>query len=104
MNTIEFLRQFRLGGYAIFDFAVSFLGIYLLAPLLSKLFRKIRVDVPKKNWLFLTVPISVLTHIAAGNITPLTANTINLHDHYIVKILITILLFFGIKGIKIIDK
>ena len=40
------------GEYAIFDFTVAFLGIFLVAPLLSKLFRKIGIEIPKYNWLF----------------------------------------------------
>lgn len=50
MILIEFLRQFRFGGYAIFDFVIAFLGIYLLSPLLSKIFLKFRIDIPKQNW------------------------------------------------------
>ena len=104
MTTIEFLRQFRILDYAIFDFAASFLGIYLLSPLLSKLFIKLRLDIPKKNWLFLTLPIGTLAHILVGNITPMTSDILNIHDHYILKIIMLILLFFGIRGIKIIKK
>ena len=104
MSTIEFLRQFRIFDYAIFDLAVSFLGIYLLAPLLSKLLLKIRLDIPKINWVFLTLPIGILTHILVGNITPMTKDLLNIHDHYILKIIMLILLFFGIKGIKIMKK
>jgi len=101
MTTIEFLRQFRLGGYAIFDFAVSFLGIYLLSPLLSKIFLKFRVKIPKINWLFLTLPIAILAHLLIGKITPLTENFTDIHGHYILKIIVLGLLILGIKGIKI---
>jgi len=104
MTTIEFLRQFRIGGYAIFDFAVSFLGIYLLSPLLSKGFLKLRVKVPKWNWLFLTLPISILIHVLVWNITPMTKNFLDLNGHYILKTVILVSLFFGIKGMKIIKK
>ena len=100
MVPIEFLRQFRLGGYAIFDFAAAFLGIYLLAPLLSKLFKKLGLDIPKLSWMFLTLPIGIATHILVGNITPLTRDFLNLHDHYILKIFILVLLVLGPKGIK----
>jgi hypothetical protein len=100
MVPIEFLRQFRLGGYAIFDFAAAFLGIYLLAPLLSKLFKKLGLDIPKLSWMFLTLPIGIATHILVGNITPLTRDFLNLHDHYILKIFILVLLVLGLKGIK----
>lgn len=104
MISIEFLRQFRIGEYAIFDFTLAFLGIYLLSPLLSKIFLKIRIDIPKLNWIFLTLPISVLTHLLVGKITPMTRNFLDIHGHYILKVIILELLIIGIKGIKIIKK
>lgn len=104
MTTLEFLRQFKIFDYAIFDLAASFVGIYLLSPLLTKLFKKIRLDIPKINWVFLTLPIGILTHILVGNITPMTRDLLNVHDHYILKILMLVLLFFGIKGTKIVKK
>ena len=104
MTTIEFLRQFRIGEYAIFDFIVSFLGIYLLSPILSKIFLKIKIIIPKRNWIFLTLPIGFLFHLVFGSITPMTRDILNIHDHYILKIVMLILLFFGIKELKIIKK
>lgn len=104
MIPIEFLRQFRFGGYAIFDVAVSFLGIYLLSPLLSKVFLKLKVNIPKENWLFLTLPIGILAHLLFGKITPMTRNFIDPHGYYILKLLILALLIFGLRGIKIIKK
>lgn len=104
MIPIAFLRQFRLGDYAIFDFAVSFLGFYLLAPLLSKIFLKLRIDIPRQNWLYLTLPIGVATHLIFGKITPLTRDFIDIQGHYIVKIVIIALLLIGLNDIKIIKK
>lgn len=104
MVPIEFLRQFRFSGYAIFDFIAAFLGIYLLAPLLSKIFLKIRIDIPKRNWLFLTLPIGIAAHLLVGNITPMTKDFLDIQSHYILKILILGLLIFGIRGIKITKK
>ncbi len=104
MIPIAFLRQFRLGDYAIFDFAVSFLGIYLLSPLLSKLFLKIRIDIPRQNWLYLTLPIGIVFHLIFGRITPLTRDFIDIQGHYIVKIVILGLLFIGLNDIKIVNK
>jgi len=104
MNIIEFLRQFRFSDYAIFDFAITYIGIYLLAPLLSKIFLKIRVDIRKKNWLLLALPLSVLIHLLVGKITPMTRDVIDMHDHYILKILILILLIYGIRGVRIIKR
>lgn len=104
MIPIAFLRQFRLGDYAIFDFAVAFLGMYILAPLLSKLFLKMRIDIPKQNWLYLTLPIGIVAHLITGRITPLTRDFINIQGHYIVKIVLIGLLFVGLNDIKIIKK
>jgi len=104
MIPIEFLRQFRFSGYAIFDFVAAFLGIYLLSPLLSKIFLKFRIDIPKQNWLFLTLPISIFIHLLVGRITPMTRDFIDIHNHYILKVLILSLLILGIKGIKIVKK
>jgi hypothetical protein len=104
MIPIEFLRQFRLGEYAIFDFAIAFLGIYLLSPILSKIFLKFHIDIPKKSWLYLTLPIGIITHLLFGKMTPLTRNFLDIHDHYVLKIIIIGLLFLGLGGIKTIKR
>lgn len=101
MIPIEFLRQFRFGGYAIFDILVAFIGIYLLAPLLSKFFFKFRLVIPKRNWVFLTLPIGILFHLLFSKITPMTKDFLDLNGHYYLKILILILIIIGIKGISI---
>jgi len=100
MLSIYYLRHFRLGGYAIFDFTVSFLGIYLLSPLLSKIFLKFGIKIPKKNWLYLTLPIAIVSHLLVGTITPMTRNFLDLHGHYVLKIVILGLLFLGLRNIK----
>ncbi|MCK5285635.1 MAG: RluA family pseudouridine synthase [Candidatus Pacebacteria bacterium] len=104
MILIEFLRQFRFYEYAIFDFIIAFLGIYLLSSSLSKIFLKIRINIPKQNWLFLTLPISIFIHLIIGEITPMTRDFININDYYILKILILGLFIIGVKGIRIINK
>lgn len=104
MPILQFLRQFRFGEYAYFDLIVSFLGIYFLSPLLSWLFLKLKVRIPKLSWLFLTLPLSILIHFLVHNITPMTRDFLDIHGHYILKIIILILLILGIKDIKIIKK
>lgn len=101
MITIEYLRQFRIGEYAVFDLVISFLGIYLLSPLLSKIFLKFGIEIPKRNWLFLTLPIGILVHLLTGTTTIMTKDFMDPHSHYVLKILILCLLVLGIKGIKI---
>ena len=101
MFTITFLRQFRIGEYAIFDFTVAFLGLALLSPLLSWLFSKIfRLEIPKKNWVFLTLPIGIATHLIIGPITPMTRNFFDPHGHYALKVVILGLVVLGLRNIK----
>lgn len=104
MLTIDYLRSFRIGPYAIFDFAASFLGIYLLSPILSKLFLKVGLKISTKSWMLLTIPLSILIHLLVGNITPMTADFINLHEAYLLKIIVIALTYLAIKDIKRIKK
>lgn len=104
MITIEFLRQFRIGGYAFFDLSVSFAGVYLLAPILSNLFHRVKIDISRKSWLFLTLPIGIGVHLLIGQRTLMTRNFMDLYGHYGLKILIIGLLLLGIKDIKVTKK
>ena len=104
MITLEFLRQFRIAGYAIFDLVVSFLGIYLLSPLLSRLFLYLRVKVPKSSWLLFTLPMGIGAHLLIGTITPMTKNFLDMNSNYVLKIVIALLFILGLRGIKITKK
>jgi hypothetical protein len=101
--SIEYLRSFRIFEYAIFDLLASFLGIFLLSPLLTKLFLKINISIPLSSWLYLTLPLSILIHIAVGNYTKMTQNFLDLNSNYFLKIFIFTLIYFGLKGIKLIN-
>lgn len=100
MTIIESLRQYRIGEFAIFDFTAAFLGMILIAPLLSKLCRKIGFDVPKRNWVILTLPLATLAHLIVGNITPMTKQLLDPDGHYFLKVLMIGLCIFGAMGIK----
>lgn len=99
--TIEYLRSFRLGEYAIFDLTISFLGMYLLAPWLSKLFYKIGVVIPKENWLFLTLPIGILIHLLIGKSTLMTRNFLEPQGSYGLKLFILVLVILGLRGTRL---
>jgi hypothetical protein len=71
MLTIEWLRQFRIGPFAIFDTIGAFLGIWLLAPLLSWITKKFKIKTERVQWLLLTLPLSVISHFIIGQQTPL---------------------------------
>lgn len=104
MGAISFLRQFRIGGFAIFDFATAFLGILILSPLLSWIFRKFGLEIPKKNWLFLTLPIGIVVHLLIGRQTILTSEFIDIKNHYLLKATIVGLFVLGMRGIRKIKK
>ena len=104
MPTIEFFRSFKLGEYAIFDLAISFLGIWLLSPLLSKIFRLFRLDIPTSSWIFLTLPLSITIHALIAKYTPMTKYFLDPSGHYALKLFIFSLLVIGIHKIKIIKK
>lgn len=103
MEIISYLRQFRVTDYAVFDFAASFLVIFLLSPLLSKIIRKMGLAIPKLDWLYLTLPIGIVTHLIIGKITPLTKDFIDLHDHYILRIVVIGLSFLGLRNIILVS-
>ena len=104
MQILEYLREFTIFDYAIFDLIVSFWWVYLLSPTLTKLFLKIWIEIKRKNWMFLVLPLGILFHIIFWNITPMTRDFLDLNDFYSLKILIIVLLALGLKDIKFINK
>ena len=100
MTTLEFLRSFHFFGYAIFDLSLSFIGMYFISGLLSKLFIKIKIIIPKINWIYLTLPIGILVHIIVGTYTPMVKDFLNLNGHYILKIVILVFFILGLRGIR----
>ena len=99
MDPITYLRQFRLGSFAIFDFGISFLGMLLLSPGLSWLCKKAGVFVPKRNWVILTLPLSVIAHVLIGRITPFTKEFLDPSGYYVVKLIILGCGVLGATGI-----
>lgn len=102
MNVIDTLRQFRIAGYAVFDFLVAFLAIYLVAPYLQKLFLKVHVDIPRVSWMYLTIPIALGAHLAIGRMTPLTEQFLDLQGHYVIKLLVLVFVVLAIRNMRIV--
>ncbi len=100
MELIPFLRQFRIGPFAIFDFVASYIGVYLLSPSLIKLFNKLGIKTTKAVWLWLTLPISVLVHVLVSNYTPLTKMVLTTQGDLIPKLIVLVMLFMGLKDVK----
>lgn len=100
MGIIEWLRQYRIGEFAIFDLALAFGGMFLAAPVLSRWCEKAGFRVPRRNWIILTLPLSVLVHGIVGSPTAMTTQFLDPHGHYVLKILIVGLTVVGFVGIQ----
>jgi len=97
MTSLEFLRSFRVYKIAVFDLILSYFGIYLLSPLLIKLFKKLNIKTSKTQLLWLTLPLSIVIHLLVGQETPLTKMVLDQHDYYLVKIIILAMIFMAFK-------
>jgi len=90
--TIEYLRSFRVGPFAIFDFAVSYLAMYFLAPYLSKLLALAGIQVNREQWLWLTLPIALAFHLIFRPDTPFTKMFLDPAGGYVAKLVILAML------------
>ncbi len=100
MEYLSWLRQFKLGPFALFDTALAFAGVLVVAPLLTKLFVKIGVNIPRTAWLWLTLPVSVAAHVLVNQSTPLTQLTLDPNGGYVAKIVLLVMTVAGLRLIK----
>lgn len=104
MEFLELVRQFKIGPFAVFDTTLAYLGVFLLSPLLTRLTKKAHLRISKAEWLWLVLPVSVITHLIFGQETPLTKMVIDPNGYYLVKFVILFMLFMGVKNIRITKK
>lgn len=97
MITLTYLRSFRLGTFAIFDFALAYVGVYLLVPLLNKLISPIYHQLSHFQWMLLVLPIGIVFHLITGNMTPLTKQALDPSGYYLLKIILLAMLYFGLR-------
>lgn len=100
MDYIGILRQFRIGPFTIFDTATAYLGVFLLAPLLTKLFLKLHLYISRAKWLWLTLPISVIFHFVSHQNTPFMKMLLDPKGFYIAKIVLLFMLYMGLRNIR----
>jgi hypothetical protein len=104
MLTLDFVRSFRIGPYALFDLLLALVTIYVFAPLLAKLFLKIRLWIPKSSWLWFTLPISILVHVIVLRFTPMTRDFFDPHGHYVIKVIVIVCFLLGLRGVTVVPK
>ena len=104
MGFIEVLRQVRVGPFTLFDTLAAYVGIFLVSPLLSKLFAKFNISISKSNWLWLTLPIGVIFHLIFQVHSPFIKMLLDPNGNYLSKIVLIFMFFMGLKTIKRIKK
>lgn len=92
---IEYLRSFRVGPFAIFDFATSYVAVYLLAPYFSKLLAYAGIHVNREQWLWLTLPVALVFHLIFRPDTPFTKMFVDPTGGYVAKLVILIMLLMA---------
>lgn len=103
MITLEYLRQFKVGPFAIFDTVISYVGILILSPLLSWLMSRLHLKIPVSSWLWFTVPLSVIFHMIFNQPTPLMKVLTN-PGHFTFYIALFVLIAMTYMGIRDISK
>lgn len=103
MITLEYLRQFKIGPFAIFDTMAAYVGILIFSPILTWLMSKLRIKIPIISWLWFTLPLSVIFHIIFHQSTPLMKILAN-PGHLQFYIAIFILLAMTYMGLRKISK
>lgn len=104
MDTITFLRQFRVGPIAIFDVVVSYIGIFLLSPFLTILAWKAGLSISRKSWLWLTIPVGVIFHLIFNQQTALNKMLVNPINNLFATVVVIIMVYMGVKDIQRVKK
>ncbi|MBP9718865.1 MAG: hypothetical protein KBD46_00155 [Candidatus Levybacteria bacterium] len=103
MISIEYLRQFRIAQFAIFDTTAAYVGILILSPILTWLMSKLHIKIPIISWLWFTLPLSVIFHMIFHQSTPLMKILAN-PGHFQFYIAIFILFVMTYMGFRKISK
>lgn len=100
MDFTTFLRQFRIGPFALFDIALGYAGMLLLSPLLTKLFARLNIVIPWTTWLWWMLPISVIFHLLFVQSTPLMKVLATPLGLLIAGAVLTSMLYMGVRDCK----
>lgn len=68
MATLSYLRSFRVAGYAVFDFAVSFTAAEFVAR---------QYQLPRALVYSAVLPLGLVAHLATGQQTPMTQRVLS---------------------------
>ncbi|MFA7287083.1 MAG: hypothetical protein WC052_05475 [Patescibacteria group bacterium] len=97
MDYITLLRQFRIGQFALFDISLGYVGMLLLSPLLTKIFSKFHLHIPRATWLWWMFPISVVFHFVFRQSTPLM-KALSQPEGVLVAIILIAMILLGLRN------
>lgn len=103
MEFISILRQFKIGSFAVFDIVAAYLGVFLLAPFLTKLTLLAKVSVPRVSWMWFTLPLSVVFHLAVNQNTPFMKIILD-NTKIGARLVLLAMLYMGCRQIRIVSK
>ena len=98
MDIIAFLRQYRIGPFAVFDTVLGYAAIFLLAPWLTKLFTLVKLNIPRAAWLWWMFPLSVVFHLAFNQQTPVLKTLASPLGFFVVSVVLAVMFFMGLKS------
>ena len=101
MDNLNFIRQFKIGPFAIFDTVISYIGLFLLAPILTKMFRIMRLEISLASWLWFVLPLSIVFHFFFSQQTPLMKLLVS-SNGYIAIIILLAMAYMGVRTIRVI--
>ncbi len=93
MEILDYLRSFRIGPFAIFDFTLAYGFVYFIAPYLQKM----GLRLSRAQMLWLTLPVSIMVHVAVGSMTPFTKMFLDPYGSYWVKAVIVFMVFMALR-------
>lgn len=95
---LPWIRQYRIGPFTMFDTFGTYIVVFLIAPLLSKLFTKMGITITRSEWMALALPVALVFHLAFNVNTPFTKMLLD-PGNYLAKIVIIAMVIFGLKGV-----
>ncbi len=106
MDFLHILRQYKIGPLTIFDTATAYVGMFFVAPLLTKLFSKMHIIISRAGWLWLTLPIAVVFHLMFRQNTPLMSMLFNPRQYqfYVVVIILIFMVYMGLRKSRTLNK
>ena len=99
MDYLALLRQYRIGPFPIFDIILAYAGIFILSPLLTKLFAKVHLNISRSSWLWLTLPLSIVFHLIFRQNTPLMKMLLDPSRFYIPVVILLFMMYMGLRNI-----